>query len=786
MLVAPIFLQGETGGNPGGYAKLLGCGSFQPIEHDQFQFAPRLASRIDVPRVSAMKPCLLNQFVRMLLLAVAAVFAGSLPAAAKIQFDVFAGYGTARTGHVRTGGWFPIGFELMNDGPSFDAVVEVSSGQLSGQTLRIPVELPTNTRKRLVVPAFSTASSLLLVDARLFDGAGKVRAEAPQLRLNPVTWEMPMLGALPAAHAGRPALPTDRQGRADLQPMVTALQPEFFPDNPIALEGLNALYLNSQRALELKEPQANALLAWVFSGGHLIVAVDQPADFNSAPWLQGILPAEATGVENRTAGDTLFQWTAMSDFRPRHAFEPPTTGLETHGGDSRRPRDDSGDDAQDPYRRLQMDTVFSGAELPVVTLRNRDGRWFVGDPKNPLAVTAGRGRGLVTLLGVNPEREPFKSWKLRPWFFAKLVGVSPALLRDDELNLWGGQGIDSVFGAMIETKQIRKLPVGFLLLLLLVYLVVIGPFDRWWLKKINRPMLTWITFPGYVALFSLLIYFIGFKLRSGQREWNELHVVDVIPQAGGQAALRGHSFASIYSPANDSYRLLAQSPFAGVRAEFGRLTGASLDSGRVSVRVKATEVEADIFVPVWTSQLNVVEWLDFDSPPLSVTAAPDGKRGTVRVANQSQHRFEAVWIVDERGYLHRYGELAAGASVDRDLRRTDDGRVPIQNYVIERNPEFQIAVSRRGEAFGSNERAHIDDWPGAALALSFASYLSLNNGESRDFIYPNGFDLTGLVRRGEIVVLAWMPNESVLPPLNQFEVTHQKKGTLFRLVVPAQ
>lgn len=731
-----------------------------------------------------MNPRLSTRCVRTFLLAVLALLAGMLPAAAKIQFDVFAGYGTAGTGHVRTGGWFPIGFEVMNDGPSFDAVVEVSSGQLSGQTLRIPVELPTNTRKRFVVPAFSTASSLLLVDARLLDTSGKVRAEAPQLRLNLVTWEMPMLGALPAAHAGLPSLPNDRQRRAELQPMVTAFQAEFFPDNPIALEGLNAIYLNSQRALELKEPQANALLAWVFSGGHLIVAVDQPADLNSAPWLRGILPADATGVENRAVGDALSQWTAMSDFRPRHAFEPPTTGLETHGGESRNVRDDAGDDAQDPYRRLALDSAFSAADQPVVKLRDRDGRWFVGERNNPLAVTAGRGRGLVTLLGVNPEREPFKSWKLRPWFFAKLIGVAPALLRDDDLNLWGGQGIDSVFGAMIETKQIRKLPVGFLLLLLLVYLVVIGPFDRWWLKKINRPMLTWITFPTYVALFSLLIYFIGFKLRSGQREWNELHVVDVIPQAGGQAALRGHSFGSVYSPANDSYRLLVKSPLAGVRAEFGRLTGASLDSGRVAVRVRATEVEADVFVPVWTSQLNVVEWLDFDSPPLTATAAPDGKRGTIRIANQTQRRFEAVWVVDERGYLHRYGELAAGASVDRDLTRTGDGQ-PIQNYVIERNPEFQTAVSRRAEAFGSNERAHIDDWPGAAVAASFASYLSLNNGESRDFIYPNGFDLTGLVRRGEIVVLAWMPNESVLPPLNQFEVTHQKKGTLFRLVVPA-
>jgi len=42
---------------------------------------------------------------------------------------------------------------------------------------------------------------------------------------------------------------------------------------------------------------------------------------------------------------------------------------------------------------------------------------------------------------------------------------------------------------MIDSKQVRKLPVGWLLFLLLVYLVVIGPLDHPGLKRINRPML---------------------------------------------------------------------------------------------------------------------------------------------------------------------------------------------------------------------------------------------------------------------------------------------------------
>ena len=50
-------------------------------------------------------------------------------------------------------------------------------------------------------------------------------------------------------------------------------------------------------------------------------------------------------------------------------------------------------------------------------------------------------------------------------------------------------------------------------------------FDQFWLKRIGRPMLTWITFPCYVIFFSLLIYFIGYRLRAGESEWNELHVI---------------------------------------------------------------------------------------------------------------------------------------------------------------------------------------------------------------------------------------------------------------------
>ena len=164
--------------------------------------------------------------------------------------------------------------------------------------------------------------------------------------------------------------------------------------------------------------------------------------------------------------------------------------------------------------------------MPVAVGSIKDGFVLASAENLPLIVQAPRGRGKITVLTFSPEREPFRSWKGRSYFWAKVAGIPGEYFTSMEhFNAYGGWSIDGVFGALIDSRQIKKLPVTWLLLLLVVYLVVIGPFDQWWLKKIGKQMLTWITFPTYVVLFSLLIYFIGYKLRAGETEWNELNIV---------------------------------------------------------------------------------------------------------------------------------------------------------------------------------------------------------------------------------------------------------------------
>ena len=138
-------------------------------------------------------------------------------------------------------------------------------------------------------------------------------------------------------------------------------------------------------------------------------------------------------------------------------------------------------------------------------------------------------------------------------------------------------------------------------------------------------MLTWITFPCYVIFFSLLIYFIGYRLRAGESEWNELNLVDVLANAE-RADLRGHTYTSVYAPANERYQLESQEKYSTFRGEFvGGWGGQS--SEKATVVQTGDNFKAEIFVPVWTSQLFVNDWWQGADMPMNVTITPTRKDG---------------------------------------------------------------------------------------------------------------------------------------------------------------
>jgi hypothetical protein len=350
-------------------------------------------------------------------------------------------------------------------------------------------------------------------------------------------------------------------------------------------------------------------------------------------------------------------------------------------------------------------------------------------------------------------------------------------LTDQNYNLYGGWSIDGAFGAMIDSRQVRKLPVGWLLLLLVAYLAVIGPFDQYWLKKINRQMLTWITFPAYVALFSVLIYFIGYKLRAGESEYNELHVIDVMP-FGEQADWRGRTYASIYSPGNAKYPLASELPFTTLRGEFiGNYAGAQ-EASRASVEQRGNAFRAEIFVPVWTSQLCVSDWWRRGEAPVQLSVTRRGDNLDVLVDNRTDNKFTGAKLA-VGGQILDLGEVPARQSKSFTVNQT--GATSLANFAQSQGKILTEAAQQRQQAFASGQSSFIEDVQQAAMAASFVGLHRTQEGGYREFMWPPGLDLTALVQRGDAVLLAWAPDCAAVKPMNRFSPLRSHRDTLWRV-----
>jgi hypothetical protein len=698
--------------------------------------------------------------------------AATLSLRAQVNFDVFVGHGMGLSDSaVKEGAWFPVTCEIQNDGPSFNAVVEISAGDIGGgQTRLVPVELPSNTRKRFSVPMFCANRYRMSVDAKLRTEKGKVVGERSGVEARAVVdASSPLVGSLSRTHGGAIALP-DTGKNTSFRPAATHLSPDLFPDNPLALESLSLIYLNSSRVADLKAPQVTALLAWLHAGGHLVLAIEQPGDAAAAPWLRTLLPCTLGSVTPRQPHRELHEWLTSP-------FPPP--------GDLAKSTPAASSNLPNPFRDLAPDQTFETAPLPVAQATLRDGDVLIGDENAPLVINALRGRGELTVLLFSPELEPFRSWRHKSWFWARLANVPAEWLASVNSGTSATVPFDGVFGAMVDTKQIRKLPIGWLLLLLVAYLIVIGPLDQYWLKKINKQMLTWITFPIYVALFSLLIYFIGYKLRSGEMEWNELHVVDVIPH-GERADFRGRAYCSAYSPANARYNVVSDQNFSVIRGEIAQ--GVGQESAKGVVKQRGDGFEAELNVPVWSSQLFVNDWWQQGTPPVQVSViAPAGAPHIeVRVVNAAGKSLPAAKLVFE-DRVYELGDITRGQT-NQILRRNG---APLSSKIQGSVEELARAAQQRNRQFGGNEGSRLEDIFSSVTAASFLGLTTphqdpnqWNNPYWSRFVVPPNFDLTSTMRGGDAILFAWMPGETLVPTINRFTPRYSRKDTVLRVAVP--
>jgi len=178
----------------------------------------------------------------------------------------------------------------------------------------------------------------------------------------------------------------------------------------------------------------------------------------------------------------------------------------------------------------------------------------------PLVIRAARGLGEVVLVLVEPDRPPLRSWKGRADFLKKVLGIGQTTQSEDDSGPVGAistLGYTDLAGqlrdAMDRFRDVETVPFSVVAVLVLAYIVAIGPIDyllvRKWLK---RTELTWITFPLWVLLFSAGSYGLALWLKGDQLRLNQAELIDVDCDSG---LVRGTVWSHLFSPRTTSYNV---------------------------------------------------------------------------------------------------------------------------------------------------------------------------------------------------------------------------------------
>src|SRR5262249_2582414 len=141
--------------------------------------------------------------------------------------------------------------------------------------------------------------------------------------------------------------------------------------------------------------------------------------------------------------------------------------------------------------------------------------YSTANEKGLLAVSAPFGLGRVTVVAIDLDQPPFTRWKEQGVLWETLLReggpkFESAQVQDPTAafmgSAYGREDADLLGQLQRATESFEGVPVisfGWVALFIVLYILVVGPLDYFFLKKIvKRLELTWVTFPLIVLAVS--------------------------------------------------------------------------------------------------------------------------------------------------------------------------------------------------------------------------------------------------------------------------------------------
>jgi hypothetical protein len=230
----------------------------------------------------------------------------------------------------------------------------------------------------------------------------------------------------------------------------------------------------------------------------------------------------------------------------------------------------------------------------------------------------------------------------------------------------GAAGANAVLDFLLDIPELEPISIWWVILLLVLLAVVIGPVDYFILKRRGRLPLTWLTFTFYIGAFSVAAYFGVRALRAGPPKVRAVSVVDAVEGHEGAWSCR---YTGIYAPESDDYALTGLqprqwwaplSPYEGPFMRGGSRRGTRLVT---CVQGDGGSLPTSLPISIWSMQCLMAEGRMKRSPiAAEVEVAGDGAQATV--TNLASTPAARGYILFGGGRYIPFGAIAAGGQLE--------------------------------------------------------------------------------------------------------------------------
>src|SRR5205823_2036222 len=196
-------------------------------------------------------------------------------------------------------------------------------------------------------------------------------------------------------------------------------------------------------------------------------------------------------------------------------------------------------------------------------------RSLVDGPKGPAQATpvvmqGPAGLGRVTVVALDLDQPPFTRWSGSTEFWKQLLAragpripasaaTNPNVFNYAQDRSSADGQLRTINGQLESFEGVPVISFGWVALFILLYILVVGPIDYLFLKKVvKRLELTWITFPTVVIAVSAAAYFTAYALKGNDLRINKVDLVDIDL---GTKQSYGRTWFSLFSPRIQNYTI---------------------------------------------------------------------------------------------------------------------------------------------------------------------------------------------------------------------------------------